>query len=99
MTSKVKAALDFYADDKKRGLKKMGTFAGGEVYGDALLIDNGEKAQEALTELQPIPGLREAVANARLYAGDDKEHKVVCVERLKKLEDAAMKWIEITEGE
>lgn len=43
-------ALRFYADANNRGLKPMGEFAGGKVYGDALLMDNGEKARAALNK-------------------------------------------------
>lgn len=49
-------ALEFYACSENRGLKKMGTFNGGEVYGDALLIDNGDKARAAIAKYKATQG-------------------------------------------
>lgn len=45
---KMAESLRFYASAENRGLKRMGTFGGGEVYGDALLMDNGKLATESL---------------------------------------------------
>jgi len=103
MTSKVKAALEFYSDQGSRGFKKIGTFNGGEIYGDTLLIDNGEKAKEALTELQPIPGLREAVEKYALGkdipCSDNFEILHIRKELFFRLHEAADKYLSITEGE
>ncbi len=41
-------ALRFYSSAENRGLKRMGLFSGGDVYGDAILMDNGKLAAEAL---------------------------------------------------
>jgi len=52
-------ALRFYADPEIRGLKEMGTFNGGVVWGDTLLMDCGKIAQTALAQYQSYKEGRE----------------------------------------
>lgn len=49
---RLREALEFYADDSKRGLKPFGTFMGGQIFADPLLRDNGKIAKEALSPQQ-----------------------------------------------
>lgn len=91
MTSKVKSALEFYANADSYVLRVDENT--GLAY-SVIEVDDGSLASEALTELTTIPGLRKAIEELDAGLNDTNT-----VKTLKIVKEAARKYLSITEGE